>query len=100
MSRVQPAESAWSRRERSVAGVRNLIRAAASSNASGRPARRQQIAATAAAFASSRPKYGEAARARSKNSLPEGEAATSPALGDKVEGGSASGATGYSRSLR
>src|SRR3712207_5396419 len=98
MSRAQPAESARSRRESSVVGLRNLTLAAASSRASGSPARRQQIAATASAFDASSRKPGDDARARSTNRRPEGEARTSSFRGERVEAGSASGLTWYSRS--
>src|SRR3712207_7359820 len=85
MSRAQPAESAWSSRERSVDGVRNLTRAAASSRASGIPARRQQIAATDLAFPSVSSKVGDdLARARSTNRRPEGEPRISRGSGERV----------------
>ena len=50
------------------------MRAAASSMASGRPSRRRQIPATAAAFALVSAKSGRTARARSTNSATAGDA--------------------------
>src|SRR5919107_5065028 len=95
-SRAQAVESAWSNRERRATGSSSLAFAAASSRASGSPATRQQIAATEGAFSESRAKEGEAARARSTKSRPEGVARTSSAEGLWVEEGNASGGTGDS----
>ena len=80
------------------AGSSSRVRAAASSIASGRPSRRRQISATAAALPSVRAKPGRTARARSVNSATAGQAATS-ATG-AVAGPAGSGGTGYSRSAR
>ena len=71
--------SAWSapgRRRKSARGGNSLMRAAASSIASGSPSSRAQISATAAASASPRTKSGATAWARSMNNRPAGEAAT------------------------
>ena len=57
-SLAPPASRALSSLESSAVGPRNLALAAASSRARGRPSRRQQIAATAAAFASVSSKEG------------------------------------------
>src|SRR5918997_5480876 len=95
-SRAHAVDSAWSNRERRAAGSRSLTFAAASSSANGSPASRQQMEATAAAFASVREKVEDTARARSTNSLPEGESRTSSTLGSRVEAGNSSGETEYS----
>jgi hypothetical protein len=77
-------------------GSRSLTFAAASSRAKGSPARRQQIAATEAAFSLVRAKEGEAARARSAKSRAEGVPRSSSPVGFWVEEGSARGGTEYS----
>ncbi len=89
---------AWSSRSSSASGERSRSRAAASSSASGRPSRRRQTAATAAAFcgvSSNEPSR----RSRALDEQRDGRIVMS----DSVEpgsddGGSASGASGYSRS--
>src|SRR5829696_8469630 len=97
-SLAQAVESARSNLATSAAGSRKRIFAAASSNASGSPASRQHMVATAAAFSAVISKEEDTTRARSRNSFPEEEPATSASPGERVEAGRARGGTAYSRS--
>src|SRR5215217_716424 len=85
-SLAQAVESARSNLATSAAGSRKRIFAAASSNASGSPASRQHMVATAAAFSAVISKEEDTTRARSRNSFPEEEPATSASRGGQGEG--------------
>ena len=74
---VPSASSEAASRSSSAGGSSSRVRAAASSMASGRPSRRRQISATAAALPSVRAKPGRTARARSTNSATAGEDSSS-----------------------
>ena len=89
---------AWSSRSSSASGERSRSRAAASSSASGRPSRRRQTAATAPAFSGVSSNEPLVALARSTNSATAGYAMSDSVESVSDDGGSASGASGYSRS--
>ena len=88
--------SEWSSRRKIACGGSSLIRAAASSMASGRPSSLRAIAAIAAAFSSSSSKSGTAAAARSANRRTDSQAASEAAAGRASSAGTASGGTGHS----
>ena len=91
---VQPREEGRGVQEPAPWPPRAPARAAA-------PSSRQQIAATAEAFSSVSAKAGEAACGALREEAPRGRAERPPrTAGERVEAGSARGATGYSCSPR
>ncbi len=81
---------------RSAEGVSTFNRAAACSNASGKPSRRTQSSATLDEFSTARVNSGCIARARSVKSATAGTSANTSAGGRCRRSGVASGATGNS----
>ena len=73
-----------------------MRRAAANSRASGRPSRRTQMAATAAAFVGVSAKSGVTACARASKRATASFCASTAGMGNVVRLGSASGGTGTS----
>ena len=101
-SRAPPVRSGSRRSRRaSIAwGVSTFPRAAASSIASGRPSRRRQISATAAAFSSVSAKSGRTSMARWTKRATAGYTESSSAGSRRPASGTGSGGTGCSCSPR
>jgi hypothetical protein len=101
-SRAPPVRkgSRCSNRASIACGGSSRTRAAASSMASGSPSSRQQISATAGAFALSTAKSGLTARARSMKSRTASYWISCSGVGGGSRRGRVRGGTGYSRSAR